>query len=50
LFALCANGTIAPQVGAAMADAVRATIGGDPQTYISSIDARGARVVSTCAS
>jgi homoserine kinase len=50
LFALCANADVASRVGAAMTSAVRAAMGGDPQTYISSIDARGARVVSTCAS
>jgi homoserine kinase len=48
LFALCENREIATRVAAAMDAAVRASIGGAPQTYISAIDAPGARVVSTC--
>jgi homoserine kinase len=50
LFALCRDAATAASVAAAMASAVRAEIGGDPQTYISSIAPQGARVVSTCAS
>ena len=50
LFALCENETIARRVAGAMTAAVRAQIGGDPQTYVSAIAARGARVLSTCAS
>ena len=50
LFALCRDAKTAPQVAAAMTAAVRAHIGGDPQTYISPIARRGARVLSTCAS
>jgi homoserine kinase len=46
LFALCANPTIAPNVAAAMTAAVRAHIGGEPQTYTSAVAERGARVVS----
>ena len=34
----------------AMTDAVRAHIGGVPQTYVSVIAPQGARVVSSCAS
>ena len=48
LFALCVGADIAARVATAMTAAVRATIGGDPHTYISSINAPGARVVSTC--
>ena len=50
LFALCRDAKVAVTVAAAMRTAVRAEIGGDPQTYVSSIPAHGARVVSTCAS
>ena len=50
LFALCRDRKTAAAVGAAMTSAVRAEIGGDPQTYISSIAPRGARIVSACAS
>jgi len=50
LFALCASPDEAPRVAAAMAAAVKAHIGGDPQTYVSAIASRGARVLSTCAS
>jgi len=50
LFALCENAAIAGRVAATMSGAVRAQIGGEPQTYISPIAARGARVLSTCAS
>ena len=47
LFALCENRETAGRVASAMDTAVRASIGGAPQTYISAIDAPGARVVST---
>jgi homoserine kinase len=50
LFALCAEPAIAARVAAAMVAAVRAKIGGEPHVHISSLDAPGARVVSTCAS
>jgi len=50
LFALCENAGIAARVAASMTAAVRAQIGGEPQTYVSPIAARGARVLSTCAS
>ena len=48
LFALCARADVASRVAAAMTAAVRAHIGGEPQTYISPIASRGARVLSTC--
>src|SRR5437016_4144140 len=50
LFALCGDAKAAAAVGGAMTKAVRAEIGGEPQTYISSIAPQGARVVSACAS
>ena len=50
LFALCADPQRAAHVAAAMTAAVRAAIGGDPQTYVSPIALQGARIVSTCAS
>ena len=50
LFALCRDRQVASAVAAAMRSAVHAEIGGDPQTYVSSIPSHGARVVSTCAS
>lgn len=50
LFALCRGMDVAARVAAAMASAVKAHIGGEPQTYVSPIASRGARVVSTCAS
>jgi homoserine kinase len=50
LFALCGDVKAAAAVAAAMTDAVRAEIGGDPQTYISPIAPQGARIVSACAS
>lgn len=46
LFALCRNAGDAERVASAMTAAVRAEIGGDPQTYLSSIARRGARVIS----
>jgi hypothetical protein len=33
-----------------MTAAVRAHIGGEPQTYVSAVAPQGARIVSTCAS
>jgi homoserine kinase len=45
LFALCRSPGDAPRVASAMTVAVRAEIGGDPQTYVSSIAPRGARVI-----
>ena len=50
LFALCENLATARHVAPAMAAAVRASIGGEPRTYISAIAPEGARVVSACAS
>jgi homoserine kinase len=50
LFALCENADIAVRVAEAMTATVRAQIGGEPQTYVSPIASRGARVLSTCAS
>lgn len=49
LFALCVGADSASRVGRAMTDAVRAHIGGEPQTYLSAIARQGARVLSTCA-
>jgi homoserine kinase len=46
LFALCASPDVAPKVAAAMSAAVRAHIGGEPQTYTSAVGERGARIVS----
>jgi homoserine kinase len=43
IFALCAGAAAANAVAAAMAAAVRSTIGGDARTYVSSISAKGAR-------
>jgi homoserine kinase len=50
LFALCAQPGTAPRVAEAMRGAVRTAIGGEPQVFISPLDAPGARVVATCAS
>jgi homoserine kinase len=52
LFALCRNGADAQRVAAAMTAAIKTAIGGELQTYVSSIAAIGARVVPTtsCAS
>jgi homoserine kinase len=49
LFALAANPSLATGVADAMVAAVRASIGGEPQTYVSAVGVPGARVVSTCA-
>ena len=46
LFALCASAEVAARVSQAMTTAVREQIGGEPQTYISSIAREGARVIS----
>ncbi len=46
LFALCRGGDVARRVAAAMTDAVRHHMPGEPQTYVASIAPRGARVVS----
>jgi homoserine kinase len=46
LFALCHGTDVADRVAAAMTGAVRAHIGGDPQTYVSPIAPRGARVIA----
>jgi homoserine kinase len=47
LFALCRDAASAAAVAAAMTAAVRRHIGGEPQTYVSPIASRGARVIST---
>ncbi len=47
LFALCRDATSAAAVAAAMTRAVKQHIGGEPQTYVSPISTRGARVLST---
>jgi len=47
LFALCRDAASAHAVAAAMTDAVRQHIGGEPQTYVSPIAPRGARVLTT---
>ncbi len=46
LFALCRDAASAHAVAAAMTDAVRQHIGGEPETYVSPIAPTGARVVS----
>jgi homoserine kinase len=46
LFALCRSTADAERVASAMTAAVRAEIGGEPQTYVSSIAPQGARVIS----
>ena len=48
MFALCRNRAIADSVAAAMTAAVRREIGGESQTYVSSISARGAHVIGQC--
>jgi homoserine kinase len=45
LFALCRDAPTAEQVAAAMTAAVKQHIDGEPQTYVSPIALRGARVV-----
>jgi homoserine kinase len=49
LFALCRDADVAGRVAAAMTAAVLAEIGGQSQTYISSIAPHGAHVVPACA-
>ena len=49
LFGLCRDGKDAERVAAAMTAAVAAEIGGQSQTYVSSIAPRGAHVVPACA-
>jgi homoserine kinase len=50
VFALCRDAEIAARVADAMTATVRAVIGGDPQTYVSPVAPRGARLVPTCGS
>jgi homoserine kinase len=50
IFALCASADGAPRVADAMRAVVRTQTGSDPEVYISPVAARGARVLSTCAS
>jgi homoserine kinase len=50
LFALCVGRDTATRVARAMNVAIKAHIGGAPQIYVSAIAARGAHVLSTCAS
>jgi homoserine kinase len=50
LFALCSSPASAPRVAEAMAAAVRAHIGGEPETYVSPMAARGAHVLFPCVS
>jgi homoserine kinase len=45
IFALCRDRATADRVAPAMAAAVRAAIGGESRTYVSSISSRGARVI-----
>jgi homoserine kinase len=46
VFALCRGPEVAGRVAAAMTATVRAHIGGEPETYVSSIAPQGARVLS----
>ena len=46
MFALCRDRSSADQVASAMTAAVQREIGGTSQTYVSSISARGAYVVT----
>ena len=48
LFALCRTAADADRVAAAMTDAVRAEIGGETLTFVSSVAPFGARVVAGC--
>ncbi len=50
LFALCQTPELAVAVAAAMTAAVKAHIGGEPQTYVSPISMQGAHVTASCAS
>jgi homoserine kinase len=45
IFALCRNRAVADRVAAAMTAAVQREIGGESQTYVSSISSRGAHVI-----
>lgn len=45
LFALCQSRAVAERVAAAMTTAVRAHIGGEPETYVSQVAPEGARVI-----
>jgi homoserine kinase len=45
LFALCRDKASADAVAVAMTTAVKQHIGGEPQTYVSPIAPRGARVI-----
>lgn len=47
LFALCQTREVADRVAEAMTAAVRAQIGGQPETYVAQVAERGARVVSS---
>lgn len=47
LFALCASQAIADRVAEAMTRAVRAHIGGEPQTYVAQVAEQGARVIAS---
>jgi homoserine kinase len=47
IFALCAGPVVAARVAEAMRAAVRASIGGDPGTYVSPVAAPGARLVTS---
>jgi homoserine kinase len=48
VFALCLNREVAERVAEAMSFVVQGAIGGETQTYISSVGAPGARVISRC--
>jgi homoserine kinase len=50
IFALCVGPAVASRVAEAMRAAVRVSIGGDAETYVSPMASPGARLVSTCAS
>ncbi len=45
IFALCRDRATADRVASAMTAAVKAAIGGESRTYVSSISSRGARVI-----
>jgi homoserine kinase len=46
VFALCHGNGVADRVAAAMTAAVRAHIGGEPQTYVSRVASEGARIIA----
>src|SRR5262249_27622008 len=48
LFALCQGEATAKRVADAMTKAVAAEIGGESQTYVSSISPKGAHITSSC--